>query len=85
MQKLLFLALTLATVVGSAGCASLGMTPWSSPGTAQLQHQRAERFDPYPQALSGSESVGTRPRDYDKPPLVPGRDPWPWSQPVQPQ
>lgn len=75
MRKLVF-ALALVAV---AGCGGLGHTSWSCPGPAKLQQLRAERFDPYPQVLSGAETVGTRPRGYDKPVAVPSSDPWPWS------
>ncbi|HLA84362.1 MAG TPA: hypothetical protein VJL29_06185 [Thermoguttaceae bacterium] len=74
-----FFALTLLAL---AGCRDM-MPNWGSPGTADLQRNRAERFDPYPAEFGGNKTDGVRPRDYDKPALNPEPPaPWPWSQGV---
>lgn len=85
MQKLLFLAFASTVAVVAGGCAGLAMPNMASPGTAQAQRARAERFDPYPETASGRELAGARPRDYDQPVLVPSNDPWPWARSAPPR
>lgn len=77
LMRKLCLALILAATVG---CVDMGRPNWTNPGTAGLQELRAKTFDPYPKTLSGSgsETIGVRPRDYDKPTLDPPAPPLPW-------
>ena len=66
MRRLLLVL--LGTAVASCGCGPQFAWPnMSHPGTTQIQRLRAERFDPFPEAVSRSEMTGVRPRDYDRP------------------
>lgn len=61
--------LVLVTMVGlAAGCRSLARPPWLHPGPTQYQRYNAIVHDPYPDPYTGPEALGTRPRDYDRPP-----------------
>ncbi|MBN1587991.1 MAG: hypothetical protein JW888_00585 [Pirellulales bacterium] len=69
MQK--FLLSLILTVAVASGCGPrFGVPNWSSPGPADIQRFRAERFDPYPEVVSRSEMTGVRPREYEKPESV---------------
>jgi hypothetical protein len=58
----LFLAFLLL-----AGCQSTGKPSLLHPGPAQVQQNRAVRFDPYPENEPGPAMVGVRPKGYENP------------------
>jgi hypothetical protein len=81
MDKLGALILTTTMLLaGVAGCRSTGPSDWLHPGPAAYQQSQAERFDPYPENELGPPIVGSRPREYQKPPAEPTRARWlPWN------
>lgn len=66
----------LFAIVGSAGCASTGLPRVFDDRTVDEQRQDAERFDPYPEAETGPNNLGTRPREFDKGVAEPSRARW---------
>ncbi|MHC4399820.1 MAG: membrane or secreted protein [Planctomycetota bacterium] len=72
--------LTAVSCLCAAGCSGLGSN-WSRPGTAAIQQERAEVFDPYPENDVGPPVVGGRPRGYQKATAEPFRARWFCPQP----
>jgi hypothetical protein len=68
VKRLAALVLAAVLVGGAAGCQSLALTDWSSPGRAPDQQIRAQQYDPYPENEPSPEILGARPREYDHPP-----------------
>jgi hypothetical protein len=67
----------------ASGCADL-MPDVCMPGPAAYQRKRAERMDPYPEVEAGPEMVGSRPREFSRPPPEATRaSPYPpsWQRP----
>ena len=72
-------------VIGAAvGCRGVTPPRLAHPGPAEFQRAEAQQFDPYPENEPGPEVVGSRPREYEKPPAEVLRArwlPWNWGQP----
>ncbi len=75
MYKSQSLALLCVLFLGLAGC-SATRPSLAHPGSAQVQQNRAVRFDPYPENETGPAMVGVRPREFDKPITEPARARW---------
>lgn len=82
-------AAVAATVILTAGCASLGKPKWLEPLTVKNQQRRAVRFDPFMENDIGPGLLrqyttldGTRPRDFADPVVEVKRSRW-WSQPLR--
>jgi len=54
--------------IGLTACQNLAGPNWGSPGSAGVQMERAERFDPYPENEAGPAIEGARPLDFQVPP-----------------
>jgi hypothetical protein len=65
-----------ALFVVLTGCASTAGPSWFHPGSATTQQTRALRYDPYPENEPGPTIVGSRPREYQKPPPETSRARW---------
>lgn len=80
MDKRLRLVSMMLLVLGLIGCRSVSPPDLFHPGPAEYQRSRAQRFDPYPENEPGPEIVGTRPKEYQKPPAEVLRARWlPWN------
>jgi hypothetical protein len=58
----------IASTSLAGGCRNLARPAWLHPGPTQYQRYNAIVHDPYPDTYAGPEALGTRPRDYDRPP-----------------
>lgn len=76
MHKTLRIILPAILLAGVAGCQSMTGPNWGSPGTAAMQLDRAERFDPYPEDEAGPPIEGSRPRGFQTPPAEVKRARW---------
>ena len=80
MNKLASLLLATLVTIGVGGCQNMGRPNWFSPGTAAQQQGQAQQFDPYPENELGPQIVGSRPREFQKPPPETTRARWlPWN------
>jgi len=75
MYKILIPVLLVMFLV-LAGCQSTAQPSLTHPGSAQVQQNRAVRFDPYPENETGPTMVGVRPRGYENPIPEPARSRW---------
>ena len=71
--RIIFPAILLA---GVAGCQGVAGPSLGSPGTAEEQRMRAQRFDPYPENEAGPPIEGARPREFQTPPAEVERSRW---------
>ena len=76
MCKTLRIILPAILLAGVAGCQGVAGPTWGSPGTAALQQNRAERFDPYPENEAGPAIEGGRPHGFQTPPAEVRRSRW---------
>jgi hypothetical protein len=76
MNKISVLGLMAVICLVLAGCQSTAPPSLTHPGPAQVQQNRAVRFDPYPEKEMGPDMVGVRPRDYENPLPEPSRSRW---------
>jgi hypothetical protein len=76
MYKTLILAFFVLGFVTLAGCQSTAPPDLRHPGSAQVQRNRAVRFDPYPENEPGPAMIGVRPRDYENPISETARSRW---------
>ena len=76
MKKISILGLVALVFLVLAGCQSTAPPSLAHPGSAQVQQNRAVRFDPYPENEMGPPMVGVRPRDYENPLPEPTRSRW---------
>jgi hypothetical protein len=67
MRRLTAWMLVLALGAATSGCAGVSRPSWLFPGTAEVQQQRARRYDPYPEPQVGPDIVGGRPLSYENP------------------
>jgi hypothetical protein len=58
----------IASICVTAGCKTTAFPTLFHPGPTQYQRYNAIVHDPYPDTYAGPEALGTRPRDYDRPP-----------------
>jgi hypothetical protein len=65
-----WIVLLMLGAAASSGCRGLSWPSLWHPGPTQYQRYNAVVHDPYPDADAGHgpEALGTRPRDYDRPP-----------------
>ena len=76
MYKNLIPVFLVLFLIVLAGCQSTAKPNLTQPGSAQVQQNRAVRFDPYPENEPGPAMVGVRPRGYENPIPEPARARW---------
>ena len=73
LQRSLVAGLLLCPIVTATGCAGTSYPRLFNPPPVAVQQQRAEIFDPFPEAGFGPDMDGARPRDFDRPAPEPSR------------
>lgn len=73
LPRLLAVCLPLVPLFAATGCAGTAYPQLFNPPPVNVQQQRAERFDPFPEVGSGPDITGARPRGYDLPASEPVR------------
>ena len=73
IQRTLMAGLLMVLLATVTGCAGTAYPQLLNPPPVNVQQQRAERFDPFPEVGSGPDLTGARPREYDIPSPEPAR------------
>lgn len=73
LPRVLAICLPLFPLFSAAGCAGTAYPQLLNPPPVNVQQQRAERFDPFPEVGSGPDITGGRPRGFENPSPEPVR------------